>query len=252
MFAVSGCDWFKRKKSRSRISRSKSHGTLYHYVKPGETLWGIAKYYDVDLDYLISLNSISNPKNIRVGTRIFIPSNSSSKTKKSKKPVPKNVPRKKTRTKKKKNPVKKQSDNSDKNYIKHKGQFAFPVKNGRIARNYKESDDIYADGIDVKILNIEPVYAIYDGVVEYVGNDMEGYGTTAIISHPDDYYSLYAFLGKPAIEIGQNVKKNDIISNCGKKRDTDRYYLLHFQLRKGVLPQDPLKYYSNTVRKKFK
>jgi hypothetical protein len=45
-----------------------------HTIKRGDTLWAIARKHDVSLDRLIALNSIADPGNVAIGTKLKIPS----------------------------------------------------------------------------------------------------------------------------------------------------------------------------------
>jgi len=45
----------------------------YHWVAPGETLYQISILYNVPLAELIRINGITNPNNIPVGLRLYIP-----------------------------------------------------------------------------------------------------------------------------------------------------------------------------------
>lgn len=45
----------------------------YHSVGPGETLWRIARMYDVDADSIKKANRILDPRNIGIGQRLYIP-----------------------------------------------------------------------------------------------------------------------------------------------------------------------------------
>ncbi len=45
---------------------------LFHEVQPGETLWGIAQQYGIDLETLIQVNELENPDLIRPGQRLLI------------------------------------------------------------------------------------------------------------------------------------------------------------------------------------
>jgi len=47
--------------------------TKTYVVQSGDTLWAIAKRYNVSLDELIRINHISNPDVLRVGQKIIIP-----------------------------------------------------------------------------------------------------------------------------------------------------------------------------------
>ncbi len=46
---------------------------LYHSVGPGETLWRIAKMYDVDINEIRKANNINDVTDIEIGTRLYIP-----------------------------------------------------------------------------------------------------------------------------------------------------------------------------------
>lgn len=49
------------------------HGILLYFVKPGDTLWNIAKHYRVPLALLKSINKLENPDLIFPGQRLLIP-----------------------------------------------------------------------------------------------------------------------------------------------------------------------------------
>ncbi|MBI5286357.1 MAG: LysM peptidoglycan-binding domain-containing protein, partial [Deltaproteobacteria bacterium] len=49
-----------------------SHG-VYHTVERGQTLWRIAKTYGVDHQELAEVNDITDPTQVKVGQKIFIP-----------------------------------------------------------------------------------------------------------------------------------------------------------------------------------
>ena len=59
--------------SRGSIEETIPRQNLYHTVAPGETLWRIAKMYGVDQDVLASVNSISNVRDMNIGTKLYIP-----------------------------------------------------------------------------------------------------------------------------------------------------------------------------------
>ena len=46
---------------------------VYHSVAPGETLWRIAKMYDVDIKQIQKANNIGDVTDIEIGTRLYIP-----------------------------------------------------------------------------------------------------------------------------------------------------------------------------------
>ena len=46
---------------------------FYHEVQKGETLWGIARSYQVDVKQLIEINRLPDPTSISVGQLLYIP-----------------------------------------------------------------------------------------------------------------------------------------------------------------------------------
>ena len=54
--------------------------TTVYRMKKGDTLYGIAKQFNVSLDLLMSANQIEDPKRVRSGTLLKIPRNSDTKT----------------------------------------------------------------------------------------------------------------------------------------------------------------------------
>lgn len=46
---------------------------IYHLVGPGETLWRIGKMYDVPVASIMQANNVSDPQNVSMGQRLFVP-----------------------------------------------------------------------------------------------------------------------------------------------------------------------------------
>ena len=47
---------------------------LYHVIGPAETAYRISKMYDVPIDAILKANNVSDPRELRVGQRLLIPS----------------------------------------------------------------------------------------------------------------------------------------------------------------------------------
>jgi len=87
------------------------------------------------------------------------------------------------------------------------------------------------DGIDIKAANSSPVKAIAKGKVDYVGS-LPGLGGVIIINHLNGYYSIYAHVS-PSVSKGQMVSQGQIIGRLSGD-------ILHFEIRKGSVPVNPL------------
>ena len=46
---------------------------VYHIVGPSETLWRIAKTYDVDINTVLRANRIDDPTKVKKGQKLLIP-----------------------------------------------------------------------------------------------------------------------------------------------------------------------------------
>jgi septal ring factor EnvC (AmiA/AmiB activator) len=89
------------------------------------------------------------------------------------------------------------------------------------------------DGIDIKAQNGAPVRSIAKGQVDYVGS-LPGLGGVIIINHLNGYYSIYAHVNI-GVSKGQMVQEGQVIGHLNGD-------ILHFELRKGSVPVNPLNF----------
>ena len=54
-------------------SQESTRDGIYHQVQRGQTLWGIAKAYEVELKTLARINNISDTDTLYVGQKLYIP-----------------------------------------------------------------------------------------------------------------------------------------------------------------------------------
>ena len=74
----------------------------------------------------------------------------------------------------------------------------------------------------------------------YSGNGLIGYGELIIIKHSDRMLSAYGHNRKRLVAEGQAVSAEEKLAEMG--RDERNRALLHFEIRRGGTPQDPMKY----------
>ncbi len=89
-----GCYAAQRNKITSGFPFRYKKGT-YHTVRRGQTLWAIAKTYNVSVTDITMANGISDPDKIEIGQRLFIPK--AYKSKKITPTVKKSPPQKPTK-----------------------------------------------------------------------------------------------------------------------------------------------------------
>jgi murein DD-endopeptidase MepM/ murein hydrolase activator NlpD len=89
-----------------------------------------------------------------------------------------------------------------------------------------------------------PIKAAEGGVVAYAGSELKGYGNLVLIRHPNGYVSAYAHNGELNVKRGEQVKRGQVVAKSGQSGNVNSPQL-HFELRKGSTPVDPMPYLSS-------
>lgn len=119
------------------------------------------------------------------------------------------------------------------------GKFRWPVR-GRIVRGFgKREDGSKNDGIDIAVPIGTEVHAAEEGVVAYAGDELPGYGKLVLIRHENGWVSAYAHADALLVKRGDSVRRGQVIARAGKTGNV-RQPMLHFELRKGAKPVNPL------------
>jgi murein DD-endopeptidase MepM/ murein hydrolase activator NlpD len=122
-----------------------------------------------------------------------------------------------------------------------KGPFVWPVQ-GKIIGTFGSSKDGQKnDGINIAAPNGAPVVAAADGVVAYAGNELRGFGNMVLIRHDDGFVTAYAHNASLLVKKGDKVKRGQTIARVGATGSVFGPQL-HFEIRKGTSPVDPMKY----------
>ncbi len=95
-----------------------------------------------------------------------------------------------------------------------------------------------ADGIDIKVKEGLDIKAVHDGKIIHSGY-LRGYGNLLIIDHGQQYFSLISRAADFFKKEGEKVATGEIIGVTGTG---DPLYGegLHFEIRKGSNPEDPM------------
>lgn len=124
-----------------------------------------------------------------------------------------------------------------------KKNFAWPIK-GKVYNYFGTiwhpvyKTKIKNNGIDILSQIGEEVKAASSGIVEYA-SDFLGYGKLIIIDHTDGFFTIYGNLDEIYVTVGKTVSKGETIGRLGKDPLED-LPLLHFEIRYGGKPVDPL------------
>ena len=96
-------------------------------------------------------------------------------------------------------------------------------------------------GIDLGAPLGTPIYAADNGIVIYSQYNDGGYGYMVQIDHGNGLKTYYAHCNELLVNTGDIVAKGDIIAEVGNTgRSTGPH--LHFEVRRGDVPIDPLEY----------
>ena len=177
---------------------------MYHRVEKGQTLWQISKLYGVDLNEIISSNNIKDSTQIATGQTIFIPHG-----------------------------VKMAAND----YLNQGAvqDFIWPKKGTVISSFADKSGMALNKGITLRVYADSDVVASGSGTVVFTNEMLKGYGKTIIIAHNEGIMTVYALLSQILVRPGEHINQGMPIARCENG-------LLHFEIRKGHIPQNPYYY----------
>lgn len=206
-------------------------GGAYHTVKPGETLYRLARAYGISPEELRQANAIVDPREVPVGTRLFIPGAAHEL------PVPDAAVDGAT--------VEAASAGDARAH--HASGctgahcLAWPLRGVIYARYGVHAGEAASgnhEGLDLAAPEGTPIAAAAAGRVLYAG-EQPGYGTLVILEHPEGLVTLYAHNRENLVKDGQRVLQGQVIARVGVSGRTSGPHC-HFEVRRGPTPIDPL------------
>jgi len=120
----------------------------------------------------------------------------------------------------------------------HFEQWRLPTA-GNVSRAFNAGEN-GNKGINFTGIKGQPVVAVADGQVLYVGNTLKGYENLIIIKHNNIFRSAYSNNQQILVKEHQFVKAGQIIATMGSLNDAPPQ--LHFEIRKNGVPVDPASY----------
>jgi murein DD-endopeptidase MepM/ murein hydrolase activator NlpD len=229
-----------------------------HQVESGESLYTVARRYNVTAQAIIQANGFSSPDKIFVGQKLVIPGKASvlatlgpKGNKSAEVPVEKVAavdpaaitpvkpleakPAVKPVEVAKVEPAKPLEQPKSEPVLSGAEKFRWPIS-GRVITDFANSK---GTGINIEAPEGAAVRAAENGQVIYAGSGVEGYGNLILIRHPNGYVSAYAHLQQMNVAKGTVVNRGDNIGAAGKTGSVSKPQL-HFELRKGATPVDPI------------
>ncbi len=119
--------------------------------------------------------------------------------------------------------------------------FRWPVR-GKVITSYgAKTNGKSNDGINLAVPEGTPIKAAEDGVVAYSGNELKGYGNLVLVRHANGYVTAYAHASELLVKRGDTIKRGQVIAKSGQSGEVGSPQL-HFEIRKGSTPVDPLQF----------
>jgi len=220
----------------------------FYQVKKGDTLYSIALEHGADYREVAQWNYLDDPTRIRVGQLLRVTAPNDRPTVKpaagsgrvEAKPLesrplqPASAPGAEPTKLARVEPQKPAA--SEPSHTEAAADFIWPVK-GKVIAGFSEPR---SKGIDIDGKLGEPVVAAAPGRVTYIGSGIPGLGKLVVIKHENGFITVYAHNREILVKEQQTVARGQRIAELGST-DSDRPKL-HFQIRKGASPVDPLRY----------
>jgi murein DD-endopeptidase MepM/ murein hydrolase activator NlpD len=232
--------------------------TFYTVVaRPGDSLASVAARYEVPVASVAKLNRISIHSRVAAGQVLRIPAGlpgtreavlaeALDRTAPNYAPPPKSFGTVgSVRTPHMETPVPGRSANvdaqvADANDDVPSRRFAWPVRGPVISAFGPGADGERNDGVNIAAMLGAPIHAAAAGTVTYAGDALKDYGNLILIAHPGGYITAYAHAQNLMVARGDRVEKGQIIGTAGESGGVDRPQL-HFEIREGGKPVDPLR-----------
>jgi murein DD-endopeptidase MepM/ murein hydrolase activator NlpD len=232
-----------------------------HFVNHGETLAGIARQNHLSVAELAQANNLTATSPLKLGTRLSIPAKSAAMASPAAPvaalpqpvaavPVP--APTTKVASA---GPVqsarlavaspvpeeKEEAPSKPAETTSALPTFRWPAR-GKVITSYgAKTNGKSNDGINIAVPEGTPVKAAEDGVVAYSGNELKGYGNLVLVRHSNGYVTAYAHASELMVKRGDPIKRGQVIAKSGQSGEVGSPQL-HFEIRKGSSPVDPLQF----------
>ena len=128
-----------------------------------------------------------------------------------------------------------------------KGKMIMPLHKGKIVRKFGENKNKKLNtvtlnyGIDIKASGDRNVRCVGEGIISAI-DWLPGYGNVIIVSHKEDYRTVYGHLSEIYVSEGDRVKSGTVLA---KVDETIEGEILHFEIWQSRDKQNPELWLAN-------
>lgn len=201
----------------------------FYTILAGDTLWTIAQRHGVAAEELAEVNGIDDPTRLQVGQRIFIPHG---------RPGGAAVA---VDTEGRGDGPRETASTAPTDATHLDARLAWPLEGGILLREYSARSPLPYDGLLLAAPLGTEVLAAAAGEVVYVGDEGTELGNLVIVQHDAGLVTIYGHLETARVPAGARVPRGSVIGTVGESGRAESPQL-HFQVRNGRAPEDPLSY----------
>jgi murein DD-endopeptidase MepM/ murein hydrolase activator NlpD len=255
----------------SPTSKLRAPMSSVHVVAPGETLVGIARRYNRPITEIAAANKIAPHTMVKMGDRLIIPGKTGSGARTAAvapepqpappsaapPPAPPAAPPRAaetpaparqrlasiepTPTVRVATPITEALSEEPSADRGTSPAFRRPVRGRVIAGFGAKTNGQQNDGINLAVPEGTAIRAAEDGVVAYAGSELKGYGNLILIRHANGFVTAYAHTSEIMVKRNDSVRRGQVIAKAGQT-GTVASPQLHFEIRKGSAPVDPMQH----------
>ena len=223
----------------SRARRIMLGDTVTHVVEPGETIYSIARLYNVDVIDLATVNGLDSSLSIEVRQVLLVPVDAAVASDPDTASTPAPPPPSAIR------PLPKQTASVELPKSPNLGNSQTPAGAGRklamplqgeILREYSGKAG-GNEGIDIQAAAGTPVAAAEDGEIALVTSS-KNQNSIILIRHRDNLLTVYSRVTRTRFSQGQAVERGQTIAEVAEGNPS----FLHFEVRRGTRSVDPAPY----------
>ncbi len=228
-----------------------------HVVEHGDTIYNISMRYGVNPRELMLLNGVQDPTQLSIGRELQIPvsredgsvqqaapaSGVEGQDLTATPPTVQAATRPETASQAAERRAAEQQQRSEA-AARGEIEIRWPVE-GPVIADFNRTGTL---GIDIGASKGDPVMAVLDGTVHYIGNNNDGYGQFVLIRHnirlpgkpTAPVVTVYGNLSKVIVKLNESVRAGQKIAEVGDSGSGVEK--LRFELRQGGQPLDPMRY----------